>query len=156
MSSNTPSDLTPQYLSEWDGRPVITTAIVFIVLNTIFVFFRFLSRYLQRATYGWDDVLMVPSWLLTIAISIVSIGESEERHLFERNQSMKSTVYLQVVSSGCFRIRRRSSYRISGNASRLDSKTWNDRSLRESNALFGSGRFSKAVYPCPLPSHLHR
>ena len=78
MSSNPPIDLTPQYLSEWNGRPVVITAIILIVLNTIFVFLRFLSRYQQTAPYGWDDFLIVPSWLLTVAISLVSIGESNE------------------------------------------------------------------------------
>ena len=89
MSSNPPIDLTPQYLSEWDGRPVVITAITLIVLNTIFVFLRFLSRYQQTAPYGWDDVFIIPSWLLTVVISLVSIGESDQ-----------SDTYLNVIRVG--------------------------------------------------------
>lgn len=65
-----PTSVTQEYLNEYNGNPVIVTAIVFIILNTIFVCLRFLSRHLQNTAFGWDDAFIVPSWLTNIGMCI--------------------------------------------------------------------------------------
>lgn len=61
----------PEYLNQYNGRPLVITAIAFMVLDTIFVLLRFLARHLQRAPFGWDDWLIIPGWLFILAMSSV-------------------------------------------------------------------------------------
>ena len=72
-----PTSVTQGYLNEYNGNPVVVTAIVFIILNTVFVCLRFLSRHLQNAAYGWDDAFIVPSWLANIGMCIAILCKQD-------------------------------------------------------------------------------
>ena len=75
MASLSPSQTTPEFLNQYNGRPVIITAIVFMVLDSVFVMLRFLARRLQTATFGWDDWLIIPGWLFILAMISVLLGK---------------------------------------------------------------------------------
>jgi hypothetical protein len=55
-------------LSEYGGDTVIACAAVFIVFCTIFVFLRFFSHQIGRRPIRLGDWLMIPSWVLMMAL----------------------------------------------------------------------------------------
>ena len=58
-------------------HPLCVTCIVFIILNTLFVVLRFVSRnFVKRLEVGWDDILIIPSWLCNIGTCILGLRES--------------------------------------------------------------------------------
>lgn len=72
MSSTTP-ELSPEYLNESNVTSLLTTCIVFFVLDTLFVVLRFFSRWHQRVKWGWDDTLMLGGWLTCVGLCIDGI-----------------------------------------------------------------------------------
>lgn len=76
MSSTTP-ELSPEYLNESNVTSLLTTCIVFLVLDTLFVVLRFFSRWHQRVKWGWDDTLMLGGWLTCVGLCIDGISKSE-------------------------------------------------------------------------------
>ena len=79
MASSGPPNFTSEYLNEYHGKPIKVVAILFIVLDTVFVGLRFLSRQLQTAKYGWDDYLIIPAWLSAVGLMIALLGEWNHR-----------------------------------------------------------------------------
>ncbi|CAG8953097.1 hypothetical protein HYFRA_00003292 [Hymenoscyphus fraxineus] len=75
-SSFHPTAASHAFLSQNDSTSLVVTAIVFIVLETIFYGLRTLSRYYQKIPFGWEDALMLLGWVtcLTLAADgIVSV-----------------------------------------------------------------------------------
>ncbi|APA10888.1 hypothetical protein SS1G_03439 [Sclerotinia sclerotiorum 1980 UF-70] len=68
--SSTESVFSQAYLDETNTRSLIITCIVFIILDTLFLALRFLSRYYQKAGFGWEDVLMIAGWLTCLGLCI--------------------------------------------------------------------------------------
>lgn len=50
--------------NDYIGYKLTTVAIVFMVLELVFVALRFLARYVARASFGLDDLFIVPAFLL--------------------------------------------------------------------------------------------
>ncbi|TGO51455.1 hypothetical protein BCON_0161g00280 [Botryotinia convoluta] len=61
---------TQAYLNETNTTSLLITCIVFLVLDTLFVVFRFISRHYQKAAFGWDDVLMLAGWFTCAGLCI--------------------------------------------------------------------------------------
>ena len=68
------------------GPRIISSGIALIVLPTLFVILRFVSRYLAQAGYWWDDLLVVTSLILSYGPNAAMMdcecfrpGESAER-----------------------------------------------------------------------------
>ena len=61
--------------SEYIGSVLSNTAIAFIVLETIFVGFRYVSRYMLSAPTGVDDFLVPVAWIFNLAMCGVTLGE---------------------------------------------------------------------------------
>ncbi|CAD6594186.1 MAG: hypothetical protein ASARMPREDX12_008376 [Alectoria sarmentosa] len=72
-SSPSPPKLSQSYIDEFIGYKLTDTAIAFIVLETVFVVLRCWSRYLQKASIGWDDILIIPAYLFCLGPCISSI-----------------------------------------------------------------------------------
>jgi hypothetical protein len=70
-SSVEPSAISNQ---EYSGNKLVTISIVFIILNCVFVLLRFYARSITRATYGWDDYLIIAGFISNIGLCVVSIG----------------------------------------------------------------------------------
>lgn len=70
------TQISQAYLDEYNGAAIEAVTIVLIILITVAVALRFLARRLQSATWGWDDFLMIPSWLTCLAVCICSLGQS--------------------------------------------------------------------------------
>ena len=68
--------LSQDYIDAYIGDRLKGTAIALIVLETIFVALRQWSRSLQKAPIGWDDILIIPSYLCCLSMCIASIRES--------------------------------------------------------------------------------
>ena len=74
MSSSSPAPhLSQNYIDESIGDRLTSTAIAFIVLDTLFVALRCWSRSLQKAPIGWDDILVVPAYITCLGVSITAI-----------------------------------------------------------------------------------
>lgn len=65
---------SPKYLSEYSGGILIAVAIVFIVLEVLFVGSRELARYRTKAAWGWDDYLVLPALTVNISLCVHGIG----------------------------------------------------------------------------------
>ncbi|KAI4180910.1 MAG: hypothetical protein L6R41_006944 [Letrouitia leprolyta] len=61
--------------SEYNGYKLTSVAILFIVLEAIFVASRFFARHVARTPWGLDDFLILPSLLFCWGIAILSLGE---------------------------------------------------------------------------------
>lgn len=74
-SSTSPPKLSQSYVNQNIGDQLTSTAIAFIVLDTIFIALRCWSRSLQKAPIGWDDMLVIPAYISCLGTSIISIRE---------------------------------------------------------------------------------
>ena len=74
-STQPPPELSQSYIEDYCGDKLMTVAIAFIVLDTIFVALRCYSRYLQKASIGWDDILILPAYLSCLGLCITAIRE---------------------------------------------------------------------------------
>ena len=75
-SSALPDHLSEKYLNEYIGKRLVGVAVVIILLNTLFVTLRYWSRYLQKAPFGWDDILILPSYISCLGSCICGIREN--------------------------------------------------------------------------------
>ena len=69
------SELSQSYIDAYIGDRLKGTAIALIVLETVFVALRQWSRHLQKAPFGWDDILIIPSYLSGLGMCISGIRE---------------------------------------------------------------------------------
>ena len=67
-------EATQEYSDEYIGHILVIVAILFIVLEGIFVGLRFISRHLAKTTWGLDDTFIIPSLLFCWGIAILSLG----------------------------------------------------------------------------------
>jgi hypothetical protein len=70
-SSVEPSAFSNQ---EYCGNKLVTISIVFIILNSVFVILRFYARSITKAAYGWDDYLIIASFISNVSLCVVSIS----------------------------------------------------------------------------------
>ena len=58
-------------------RPLRVVCILFMVLNTLFVVLRFISRnYVKKLELGLDDIMIIPSWICNIGTCTLGLRES--------------------------------------------------------------------------------
>lgn len=69
------SELSQSYIDAYNGDRLKGTAIALIVLETVFVALRQWSRHLQKAPFGWDDILIIPAYLSCLGMCIAGIRE---------------------------------------------------------------------------------
>lgn len=70
-----PGQLPARLLNEYCGNGLMNVAIAFIVLSTVFVALRFISRFqIREAPSGSDDYLIIPAYLFELALCISGIG----------------------------------------------------------------------------------
>jgi hypothetical protein len=68
--------LPKTYLEEDIGKRLIIVAAVFIVLQTVFVSFYYISRYINKNLNSWECWILMPmSYILATAVCICSIRE---------------------------------------------------------------------------------
>lgn len=73
-SPPTPATFPPEYFEEDRGPLTRRTAVAFLVLEVVIVASRFLSRRLVSAKLGLDDLLVIPSLIISLRVCIVAIG----------------------------------------------------------------------------------
>ena len=61
----------PGYLEEYSGRRVILADFLVLTIATILLCLRIYSRSLTSVSKGWDDFLLIPSWVFLVALGIV-------------------------------------------------------------------------------------
>lgn len=69
--------VTPGYAEEQRGTLLQNIAIVFSILEVLFVILRYVSQALTPKKRGWDDYLMVPALLMCLGLNACSIGKLE-------------------------------------------------------------------------------
>ena len=74
MSANATANLPLSYVHEDRGYVAVGTCVAFTVIEIVFVFLRFLSRWLGKVPMGIDDVLIIPALIICIATNAVGIG----------------------------------------------------------------------------------
>lgn len=73
MSSSDASQLSPEYISEYNGGQLIAVAVAFIPILSIFVSLRVYSRYLSKVHWGLDDYIVLVSFVIQIGASALAI-----------------------------------------------------------------------------------
>lgn len=68
--------VSPLYMSDDRGGLLIVLSSVFIGVEVIGFGFRIWARHLTASEVGWDDILLVPALLCSLAVCACSIGES--------------------------------------------------------------------------------
>lgn len=69
-SSAEPPQFPPGYLEANEGNQVIAAASFILVLTTILLAMRLYARSLTKATRGWDEFLLVPSYMCLVGLII--------------------------------------------------------------------------------------
>ena len=62
-------------LEEYQGGSLLATSILFIVVDILFVGLRIWSRRLASTPLGWDDFLIPPALIMSLAISGIGISK---------------------------------------------------------------------------------
>lgn len=70
----TSSSLSPEYLAEDRGHVLVAIAVLFMVVDSLFVALRFYAQRLNKTPIGLDDVLIPFAWLVQFGICILGIG----------------------------------------------------------------------------------
>lgn len=68
-----PERWTPEFLAEDHSKPIVISAAVFIVLNTVLVLLRAVGRRIQNLGWNYDDLFICFSWLLNIGLCICDL-----------------------------------------------------------------------------------
>lgn len=51
--------------------PLYATCVAFIILDTLFVVARFISRiFIGKVRLGWDDWWIIPAWLFSVTLTV--------------------------------------------------------------------------------------
>jgi len=77
--SSISTPLSEEYFNSNVSTELMTTCIVFLVLNTIFVALRYVARYYHQngvPVFGWDDVFILLGWIFCQAVAIDGISKS--------------------------------------------------------------------------------
>lgn len=61
------------YLQEYNGHKLIAASVALMVLESVCVGLRFVSRRLSKTATGLDDWLIGPSFVFCIELSVISI-----------------------------------------------------------------------------------
>ncbi|MCJ1274922.1 hypothetical protein MMC21_002720 [Puttea exsequens] len=83
------------HLHDDQGQRIIAGMVTLIVLSTSFSTARLLSRWLARAGYWWDDVLVIVACLLSIApcvCNLVAVSNGLGKHIFVFGPQAKQAV----------------------------------------------------------------
>ena len=57
-------------------HPLLVVSVLYIVLDTLFVFLRFVSRqFIRTSQLGWDDWLLVPAFIFNLGSCILGLSE---------------------------------------------------------------------------------
>jgi hypothetical protein len=72
---NSTATYPPEYLAEYVGRSVITTAILMGVFETLFIVLFFIARYKGRTINAIDAYLMIPAFLFSFSEVIISFSK---------------------------------------------------------------------------------
>lgn len=65
---------SPEHVTNYSGGSVIAVAVLFTVLDLLFAILRELARYRTKATWGWDDYLIIPALTVNIGLCVHGIG----------------------------------------------------------------------------------
>lgn len=76
-SSAEPHHGPPPDVDVYSGDKLIAISVIFVILNTIFVIGRVVSRRLKKdsASWGLDDVLLLPSYSSCIGMCALGFGK---------------------------------------------------------------------------------
>jgi hypothetical protein len=73
--SATPAAYPPGYLEQYCGDTFLRVGIAVIPVEIIFVALRYYARYLSKTPWRLDDLLILPSLIVNMAVSACCIGE---------------------------------------------------------------------------------
>lgn len=79
------------YLAESRQDAVRGVAAIFIVLDTIVIAMRFISKRIGRVKFGWDDAWIACGYVFAMAIIACSLGKWIHGRFCLKNSLMKST-----------------------------------------------------------------
>lgn len=97
------ANITPGYLQESQQGTILGVTILFIILETLSVAFRGVSKLIGRLNWGWDDGLIVLGFILCMVINGCAIGMSF--YLREKKQGvcrLNSTQRICIMAASAF------------------------------------------------------
>jgi hypothetical protein len=69
-------NLSPEYLAEDQSHKLLIVAILFLVLEFLFIGIYFTSRFTTNTPHGIDTYLMIPAFLTCISHPIIGLRKS--------------------------------------------------------------------------------
>ena len=100
MSTSQAPDLSPEYIAAYTGYKTIIVTVIFICLETLCVALRVLARHLSNAHVGLDDILIIPSWLISMATCAIILGRFDQQLISLFSSFTSSNVSLAMVHYG--------------------------------------------------------
>jgi hypothetical protein len=86
-------NLSPEYLAADQSHKILVVAILFIVLEVLFIGIYFTSRLTTKLLHSVDTYLMIPAFLTCISHPIIALCKSFMVHV-----NMFQLTWLQTVS----------------------------------------------------------
>lgn len=74
--------MSEEISSEYSGRKVFVFTAIYIPVQVIFVALRYLSRYLVRGPWGFDDILILASLSFQVSMGTISLCMQAALQLF--------------------------------------------------------------------------
>jgi len=62
--------------STYGGRPALVFTAVFLAIQLIVVWLRYMTKFIVNVKWGYDDVLVLVSLLLQIGLAAIAFGKS--------------------------------------------------------------------------------
>lgn len=78
MPGNHPTQhMSPEYLREQNDVGLLAVSGIFLICDTLFFLLRLLARRRRSvASFGWDDIMLIPAFIINIGICVMGIGQS--------------------------------------------------------------------------------
>jgi len=72
---NTTSPHTSEYLAENQGHVLVAFAVLFIIVDSLFVALRFYAQRLNKTPFGLDDLIIPFAWLVQVGLCLLGISK---------------------------------------------------------------------------------
>lgn len=75
--------MSEETLSDYSGRKALVVTAIYIPIQVLCVALRYLSRYLVRGSWGFDDILIMASLSFQVAMGIIILCTQAAFQLFK-------------------------------------------------------------------------
>ena len=69
--------MSPEYFKAQNDVGLLAVSGIFLICDILFFVLRFLARRRRGvASFGWDDIMLIPAFIINLGICVMGIGQS--------------------------------------------------------------------------------